>query len=81
MQSKSEMKLLTVQEVANVFRVSISTIRRRVASARNGASKFPMPIFQKGHTLRFMADEITEYRENVPEIPHCPNNTSNKEAE
>ena len=81
MQSQNEMKLLTIQEVADIMRISVSTVRRRVTDARKGKSSFVLPIHGKGKKCLWRADTVLMWNEEVAEVHHCPKNTSNKEAE
>jgi predicted DNA-binding transcriptional regulator AlpA len=59
-------QFLRIQEVAELLRCSVPTIRRRLADARCGKSRFPLPITKPfGHAL-WRADDILSYTEQQP---------------
>ncbi|MDR2116292.1 MAG: helix-turn-helix domain-containing protein [Planctomycetaceae bacterium] len=57
-------QFLKINEVAELLRCSVATIRRRLAEARRGECRFPLPITKPyGHAL-WRSDEILDYTEN-----------------
>ena len=52
---------LTLDEVAQVFRVSEVTIHRWLKKSREGKSRFPLPLGSKYQHLRFNRDSILHY--------------------
>jgi hypothetical protein len=59
-------QFLKIDEVAELLRCSVATIRRRLAKARQGKSKFPLPITKPMEHALWRVDEILNYTENQP---------------
>jgi predicted DNA-binding transcriptional regulator AlpA len=58
------MNLLNISEVAEMLRCSVATIRRRLAEARRGERRFPLPVNKwKEHNL-WRAVDIENWTEN-----------------
>ena len=74
------MQLLNIQDVADVMRISVSTVRRRVTDARKGKSSFVLPIHGKGKKCMWRADAVLMWNEDVPEVPHCSESASVKDT-
>ena len=68
------MSLLTIQEVSQITRCSVSTIRRRISDARAGKSSFPLPIHGDKKRGLWRADDIELWNEspqpNTPNVPY-----------
>ena len=60
------MKLLTIQEVAELLEFSIPTIRRYIAKARRGKSRFPLPFTPAKAQARWRLEDIENWNENLP---------------
>ena len=54
-------EILTISEVAEIFRVTPVTIRRWTKTSREGKSCFPKPIGAKFQHLRWNKDAIFDY--------------------
>jgi predicted DNA-binding transcriptional regulator AlpA len=55
---------LKIEEVAELLRCSVVTIRRRLAAARLGKNRFPLPITKSHEHALWRADDILEYTES-----------------
>ena len=58
---KTNPDLLTLSDVCAYFSLSESSIRRRVRSARNGTSNFPLPLFSSGSRVIFRKVDILSW--------------------
>jgi len=59
MKTTIEPKVLFIEEVANEFRVHISSIRRWLAETRAGRGNLvPLPISRRGAKLRWLASDV-----------------------
>jgi len=56
-----EQKVLLINGVAELLQVSASTISRWSEEARNGNSRFPLPISVKGGKRRWLLSDIESY--------------------
>ena len=57
--------LLTVQEVAEFYGLSVQSIRRRLQEAKSGKSRFPRPIFGFGRKALFHRRDIESFTETA----------------
>jgi predicted DNA-binding transcriptional regulator AlpA len=64
--------ILTAAEVADYFRVSLSSLKRWVLLTRRGSFDFPMPISPKGGQLRWRKTEIEVWGSRIGNIPMQP---------
>ena len=62
-------EILTIVEVAEIFRVTPVTIRRWTKTSREGKSCFPKPIGAKFQHLRWSKDAIFEYFLHGEKLP------------
>jgi predicted DNA-binding transcriptional regulator AlpA len=62
--SKSK-DLLTLQEVAQFYGLSVQSIRRRLQEAKSGKSRFPRPIFGFGRKALFHRRDIENFTETA----------------
>ena len=69
------MKLVNIQEVADLMCSSVSTIRRRISDARKGLSTFPQPIFGSKKKALWRQDDILTWNEALPDTPNVPYET------
>jgi hypothetical protein len=67
-------QFLKIDEVAELLRCSVITIRRRLSSARCGKSKFPLPITKSHEQALWRVDDILNYTEN--QLPTLERETS-----
>ena len=56
--------LLSVEEVAAFFGLSVQSIRRRLQESKQGKSSFPSPIFGYGRKALFHRAEIEGWKES-----------------
>lgn len=63
------MRLLTIDEVAQSMRCSVSTIRRRLNAAREGKSTFPLPIHGDNKRGLWREEDVETWQESKPELP------------
>jgi len=56
-----EPKVLLIDEVATLLRISQSTIYRLIADSRAGRSNFPVPISRRKGKNRWLASDIERY--------------------
>ena len=56
-----EQKVLLINGVAELLKVSASTISRWSDEARNGNSRFPLPISVRGGKRRWLLSDIESY--------------------
>ena len=61
-------ELMNVQQVADFFQVSTSTIRRRLKERKAGDGTFPIPVFGYGRIARWRRVDIESWNEIEPEI-------------
>ena len=57
--------LLTVEEVAQFYGLSVQSIRRRLKEAKSGKSRFPRPIFGFGRKALFHRRDIESFTETA----------------
>ena len=62
-------KILTATEVADYFRISVSTLKRWVMLSRRRAFDFPMPITAKGGLLRWHKEDIEAWSSRIGNEP------------
>ena len=55
------MSVLLINEVAELLKVSPSSISRWCEEARKGTSRFPLPISVKGGNRRWLRSDIEQY--------------------
>ena len=63
-------ELMNVRQVAEFYRVSESTIRRRIKERKAGDGSFPIPIFGFGKVARWRRSDIEDWNEIEPEVVH-----------
>ena len=56
-----EQRILLIDEVSRMFRVSTVTIRRYLHLARKGEGNFPLPISPRGGKCRWLLSDIEAY--------------------
>jgi predicted DNA-binding transcriptional regulator AlpA len=64
--------LLTVQEIAEIFRTSRAAVYARLCRARKGLDDFPLPCFGKGKRCYWTQTSINDFftaREQKPSAP------------
>jgi hypothetical protein len=71
----SQIELLTLPEVATIFKCSPVTIRRRVCQSREGKSRFPLPIGAKCQHLRFSQGAILDFLKHGESEPVTSSST------
>jgi predicted DNA-binding transcriptional regulator AlpA len=57
--------LMTLQEVAEFYGLSVQSIRRRLQEAKSGKSRFPRPIFGFGRKALFHRRDIENFTETA----------------
>ena len=57
--------LLTVEEVAQFYGLSVQSIRRRLQEAKSGKSRFPRPIFGFSRKALFHRRDIENFTETA----------------
>jgi len=62
-------EVLTLAEVASVFRVTPVTIHRWLKRSRAGQSQFPLPLGSKYQHLRWSKDSIQHYFQHGESSP------------
>ena len=62
-------EVLTIADVASVFRVSAVTIHRWAKKSREGKSRFPQPIGARFQHLRWNRDSILHYYQHGESLP------------
>jgi excisionase family DNA binding protein len=55
--------LLTVQEVAQFYGVSVQSIRRRIKESKENRGSFPSPVFGYGRKALFHRKEVEQWKE------------------
>ena len=60
-----EAKVLLIDEVAALLRLSQSTIYRLIAESRVGRGDFPLPISRRRGKNRWLASDIERYLESL----------------
>ena len=73
MDFSKEKQFYNIQEVANYFQVSISTIRRRRAESIKGLSSFPAPVFGQNRKGLWRKEDLelwVEGGQDVSNVPH-----------
>jgi len=71
----SQIELLTLPEVAAIFKCSPVTIRRRISQSREGKSRFPLPIGAKCQHLRFQKGAILDFLKHGESEPVTSSST------
>lgn len=63
---ESPPRILVIQEVASLLKISTSSIYRWIRKTRNGEGKFPLPLTlgPKGSKLRWLASDIEAFLES-----------------
>jgi len=56
-----EQRVLLIDEVAILLRISTTTVRRHLAQRRRGIGLFPLPISAQGGKLRWSAECVERY--------------------
>lgn len=59
------LELLTPEQVAEIFKISVNTIYKKCAPGYNGKDKFPIPARRFGRCLRFRSDEVQKHIESL----------------
>jgi len=67
-----ENKILLVDEVAAMLRVSESTINRWLGESRRGENTFPLPVSQAGGKRRWTRDSIDSFIASLYVKPQRP---------
>jgi len=70
------MKILLIDEVAILLRVTVSTIRRWSSERRKGRGNFPLPISPLGYKCRWRESDIMRFIESQSAPPITPTVTS-----
>jgi predicted DNA-binding transcriptional regulator AlpA len=52
------MEILLMDDVAALLKVSQATLYRWVSASRTGKGSFPLPISQRGQTIRWNSEDI-----------------------
>ena len=61
-------EILLVHEVADRLRMSICTVNRLLRKRRNGEGNFPLPLYGKKCTGRWLASDIGKYIESLADV-------------
>ena len=63
------MQVVKIDEVAELLRCSVPTIRRRLAEARRGECLFPLPLNKPCGQNLWRLEDIENWTENPPKKP------------
>jgi len=63
------MQVIKINEVAQLLRCSIPTIRRRLSEARRGECRFPLPLNRPCGQNLWKLEDIENWTENPPKEP------------
>jgi predicted DNA-binding transcriptional regulator AlpA len=58
-------EILTATEVADYFRISVSTLKRWLMQTRRGTFDLPMPITAKSGLLRWRKEDIETWSSQI----------------
>jgi predicted DNA-binding transcriptional regulator AlpA len=64
-----EARILLIDEVASLLRVSTSSVHRWLGQRRKGIGSFPLPISSKGGKLRWLSNDIESFLESHSASP------------
>jgi predicted DNA-binding transcriptional regulator AlpA len=70
--------ILTAAEVADYYRISVSSLKRWLMLSRRGTFDFPMPITAKGGLLRWRKEDIEAWSSRIGNEPE--QSASNKKG-
>ena len=74
---KNEIKpVLFVEDMAEIFRVSVPTVIRWEQDSRQGLSNFPLTLDTPGRRLAWNPVEVEEYMSQSPRPPNAPKRES-----
>ena len=62
-------RIMTADEVAAHFRISVSTLKRWVMLTRRGAYDLPLPISPKRSQLRWRREDIETWNSCIGNVP------------
>ena len=64
-----EKPVLHIKDVVETLGISVATIHRWLRAARQGESRFPLPINEKGMKLIWTADSIENFLAGEQPVP------------
>jgi predicted DNA-binding transcriptional regulator AlpA len=64
-----EQRILLIDEVATLLRVTPSSVHRWLGQRRKGIGSFPLPISNKGGKLRWLSSDIESFLESQSASP------------
>ena len=69
-----EQRILLINEVATLLRVTPSSVYRWLGDRRRGIGTFPLPISQAGGKLRWLASDVEAFLASQSALPpvHVP---------
>lgn len=77
-----EHKILLIDDLAQIFRVSPVTIRKWLQKSRKGEGDFILPISAPGAKLRWLEIDVVRYLESKSISPPCdPTGNANKDVD
>ena len=62
-------EIMSAAEVADYYKISLSSLKRWVMLSRRGALDFPMPVSPKGNHLRFRKEDILSWGSKIGNMP------------
>lgn len=62
-------EIMSAAEVANHYKISLSSLKRWVMLSRRGVLDFPMPVSPKGCHLRFRREDILAWGSKIGNMP------------
>ena len=60
------MKVLLLTDIVDMLQISPTTLYRWVNESRAGRGTFPLPLTERGQTMRWDADDIETWRTSKP---------------